>query len=109
ALNNAQKNVFASYDPFSFSIGDYNNIFTQGVNSRNSKAAYYQSPSWGGFTLHGSYALEGQKDSKVGNDQTMYSFAADYKLGGLQLTAGFSQGNNETGGVTAPDSKSQRY
>ena len=109
ALNNVVKNVFASYDPFAFSIGDYNNVFTQGVNSRNSKAAYYQSPNWSGFTLHGSYALEGQKDSTVGNDLTMYSFGGDYKLGGLLLTAAYSQGNNEVAGVSGEDFKSQRY
>ncbi|HWV17149.1 MAG TPA: porin [Rhodocyclaceae bacterium] len=109
ALNNALKNVFASYDPFSFSIGDYNNIFTQGVNSRNSKAAYYQSPSWGGFTLHGSYALEGVKDSKTNDDLSMYSIGGDYKLGGLQLTAAYSQGNNEVAGVNGADFKSSRF
>lgn len=109
ALNNVVKNLFASYDPFSFSIGDYNNIFTQGVNSRNSKAAYYQSPNWNGFTLHGSYALEAQKDSTVNTDRTMYSFGGDYKLGALLLSAGYSQGNNETAGVTTADNKSSRF
>ena len=109
ALNNVVKSVFASYDPFSFSIGDYNNIFTQGVNSRNSKAAYYQSPSWGGFTLHASYALEAQKDSKTNDDLSMYSIGGDYKLGGLQLTAAYSQGNNEVAGVNGADFKSSRF
>lgn len=120
ALNNAQKNVFASYDPFSFSIGDYNNIFTQGVNSRNSGAAYYQSPSWNGFTVHASYALESRNDddgyafknSKSGDNRAIHSLAADYKLGGLQLTAGMSQGKDETAGVHVNgnnDFKSQRY
>lgn len=116
AINNAQKALFGSYDPFSFSIGDYNNIFTQGVNSRNSGAAYYQSPNWNGVSVHASYALEKkgnndfvEKDSKTGDDLSMYSLGADYKLGGLQLTAAMSQGNNEVANVVGNDFKSQRY
>lgn len=112
ALNNVEKAYFGSYDPFSFTIGDYNNIFTQGVDSRNSGAALYQSPTWNGFKFAASYALDGQKDSKnsgAPNNKTKSSIAADYTWGGLKLTAAYSQGNNVANGVTSPDSKSQRY
>lgn len=115
ALNNVEKSIFGSYDPFAFTIGDYNNLFTQGVDSRNTGAVYYQSPTWSGFTLHVSYGLGDNdqaypvKDSQVGEDHTKFSIGGDYKLGGLQLTAALSQGNNEAAGVSDPDSKSQRY
>lgn len=96
ALNNAEKTLFGSYDPFAFSIGDYNNIFTQGVDSRNSGAVYYESPNFNGFTVHASYALDGTKDSKTNADKTKSSIGANYVWGGLQLTAAYSQGNNDT-------------
>lgn len=115
ALNNVEKAIFGSYDPFAFSIGDYNNLFTQGVDSRNTGAVYYQSPTWSGFTLHASYGLGDNdqtypnKDSKTHDDHTKFSIGGNYTWGGLQLTAAYSQGNNETAGVSDPDSKSQRY
>jgi predicted porin len=113
ALNNKEKDYFGSYDPFAFSIGDYNNIFTQGVNSRNSQAVSYDSPVWSGFKFGASYALEGGKDSKNWgggkNDSSILSLAADYTYGGLKLTAGWSQGNNVEAGVDGGDFKSQRY
>jgi predicted porin len=100
------------------------------VNSRNSQAFSYDSPTWSGFKFGVSYALEGGKDSKANQDNSIISIAGDYKWGGLQLTAGYSQGNNkspagdgsfsvdpDTGAIvqatdaasTGPDFKSQRY
>ena len=96
ALNNMEKSYFGSYDPFAFSIGDYNNLFTQGVNSRNSQAFAYESPTWNGFKFGVSYALEGGKDTKINQNNSIISAAADYKWGGLQLTAGLSEGQNKS-------------
>ncbi|HWT53178.1 MAG TPA: porin [Rhodocyclaceae bacterium] len=107
ALNNVEKTMFASYDPFAFSIGDYNNIFTQGVDSRNNQAAYYESPEWNGFKFAASYALDGVKDSKTTPEKNAAksSIGANYTWGGLQLTAAYSEGNV----VNGTDQKSQRY
>ena len=85
AHDNVVKKMFASYDPFGDSIADYNNIFTNGINSRNSRSAYYTSPSFSGLTINASYAL----DNKVhtgGAQADKYGIGLDYTNGPLQLT-----------------------
>ena len=96
AHDNVVKKMFASYDPFADSIADYNNIFTNGIKSRNARSAYYISPSFSGLTLNAAYALGSQPH--VGGDQTdKYGIGLDYTNGPLQLTAAYGKDAGTTG------------
>ncbi|HET7366613.1 MAG TPA: porin [Burkholderiales bacterium] len=129
----------ARMDPFSASVGDYNSIMgnTGGDNraefdTRLSHAAWYESPSFGGFHVDALWApgqnrasdnsevASGEPDCTGGNTPaaipsttgtctdgsfgSAYSIAARYEAGPLYLTAAYEKhsGVNRTGDEAPP-------
>jgi predicted porin len=96
--DNALKKTFAKYDRYADSLADIQNIFTNGVGSRDANSAYYTSPMWSGFQLSANYALDGTKDSGTTEvNNTKWAIAGAYTNGGLGLNAAYGEGNQQAG------------
>jgi predicted porin len=102
AQDSAYKAVSASYDFFADSIGDYNNILTNGTGSRDPQSLYYISPTWSGFKLQASYALDANGKVDTGNaststDARKMAVAGDYTWGGLNAFLAWTNGERPVG------------
>ncbi|MGI9319850.1 MAG: porin [Thiogranum sp.] len=56
---------------------------------RSTSVIRYDSPSWAGFSLMGTYNLDAAKEDPGGNDDDTYSVGAQYKGGNLYAAASY--------------------
>ena len=94
----------ASYDFFSDSIGDYNNIMakvngSKVLDDRADKSAYYKSPKMSGFQVLASYAMNDAHEYNTA-DNDNYALALTYANGPLKLVAAYEVDQNANSDYT---------
>lgn len=97
----------SSLDPFSDTIGDYNNVMgmvrsdasQKNFDDRFRNSVYYTSPSFGGFQILASYALKSEgfdNGTDFGDDDT-YSLAGTWKSGAFAAMVAYEKQKGFTG------------
>ena len=70
------------------------NTFNNGWSTRFSKAIFYDSPSWSGFTMGGSYAFDRDKHQQNQPTLEKYALVTKYAQPKFTLYAGYEQENH---------------